>query len=53
MEIDKTEIDKSTTVLVGFNGESTSAIGKIKLTVFTAGGKQDDHRFGHWLSTSI
>lgn len=37
MEIDETEIDKSTIVLVRFNRESTAAVGKIKLPVFTVG----------------
>lgn len=37
MEIDKTEIEKPTTVLVGFNRESTTAIGKIKLPVYADG----------------
>lgn len=31
MEIDEMEIENSITILVGFNGESTAAIGKIKL----------------------
>lgn len=37
MEINETEIEKSTRVLVGFNGESTAAISKITLPVFAAG----------------
>lgn len=34
MEIDETKIEKSTTMLVGFNRKSTVAIGKIKLPAF-------------------
>lgn len=37
MEIDESEIEKSTTVVIRFNGESTASIGKIKLPVFAAG----------------
>ena len=37
MEIDESEIEKSTTVLIGFNGKSTAAVGKIKLPVFAFG----------------
>lgn len=37
MELVDTEIEKSTTVLTGFNGESTTAVGKIRLPVFTVG----------------
>ncbi|GMN29812.1 hypothetical protein TIFTF001_041366 [Ficus carica] len=37
MELSKSGIEKSTTVLTGFNEESTTDIGKIKLHVFAAG----------------
>ena len=37
MEIDKSKIEKSTTVLIGFNGESTTVVGKIELLVFAPG----------------
>ncbi|GMN20463.1 hypothetical protein TIFTF001_050035 [Ficus carica] len=37
MDLSESEIESSTTVLTGFNGESTAAIGKIKLPVFAAG----------------
>ncbi|GMN67946.1 hypothetical protein TIFTF001_037007 [Ficus carica] len=37
MELSELEIESSTIVLTGFNGESTAAVGKIKLPVFTAG----------------
>ena len=37
MELSESDIEKSTMVLTGFNGESTAAVGKIKLLVFIAG----------------
>ncbi|GMN62972.1 hypothetical protein TIFTF001_032049 [Ficus carica] len=37
MELSESDIKSSTTVLTGFNGESTAAVGKIKLLVFAAG----------------
>ena len=37
MELSESDIESSTTVLTGFNGESTAAVGKIKLPVFAAG----------------
>ena len=37
MELLEFEIEKSKAVLTGFNGESSTAIGKIKLPVFVAG----------------
>ena len=36
MEIDKFDIEKSTMVLIGFNGQLTAIVGKIKLPVFAA-----------------
>ena len=36
MELAESNIKKSTSVLIGFNGESTTAVGKIKLPVFAA-----------------
>ena len=36
MELSESDIESSTTVLTGFNEESTAAIGKIKLPVFAA-----------------
>ncbi|GMN61551.1 hypothetical protein TIFTF001_030651 [Ficus carica] len=38
MELSDSDIERSTTVLTGFNGESTAAVGKIKLPM-----KQTDH----------
>ena len=35
IEIDEFEIEKSTTVLIGFDRKSTAPVGKIKLPVFT------------------
>lgn len=37
MELSESDIETSTTILTGFNGESTAAVGKIKLPVFAAG----------------
>ena len=37
MELSESDIESSTTVLTGFNGESTAAVGKIKLPVFAGG----------------
>lgn len=37
MELSEFEIEKSTTVLTGFNGESSIAVGKIKLPIFAVG----------------
>ena len=37
MELSESDIESSTTVLTGFNGESTVPIGKIKLPVFATG----------------
>ncbi|GMN19404.1 hypothetical protein TIFTF001_039797 [Ficus carica] len=37
MEFSESDIESSTIVLTGFNGESSTAIGKIKLPVFAAG----------------
>ncbi|GMN62684.1 hypothetical protein TIFTF001_031763 [Ficus carica] len=37
MELSELDIEKSMIVLTGFNGESTTAVGKIKLPVSTAG----------------
>ncbi|GMN47447.1 hypothetical protein TIFTF001_016609 [Ficus carica] len=37
MELSELDIEKSTIVLTGFNGESTTAVGKIKLPVFAVG----------------
>ncbi|GMN74866.1 hypothetical protein TIFTF001_053935, partial [Ficus carica] len=37
MELSESEIESSIIVLTGFNGESTAAVGKIKLLVFAVG----------------
>ncbi|GMN20627.1 hypothetical protein TIFTF001_039957 [Ficus carica] len=37
MELSESDIESSTTILTGFNGESTTAVGKIKLPVFAVG----------------
>ena len=46
MELAESKIKKSTTVLTGFNGESTTAVGKIKLPVFIVG--KNMTRFWCW-----